>query len=61
MATQSIRALARSIKRLTDLCDALEIVTDLQSTPGCSSVSWRILNRVARRLQREIRIESEEN
>jgi hypothetical protein len=59
MATQSIRALARSIKRLTDLCDALEIVTDLQTNPDCSSVGWRILQRVALRLQREIRIESE--
>jgi hypothetical protein len=59
MATQSIRAIARSIERLSAIADALEIVTDLQSNPDCSSVGWRILQRVAVRLQREIRIESE--
>lgn len=59
MTTQSIRALARSIERLTALCDALDIVRDLQIKSDCSSVSWRILQRVAERLRREIRIESE--
>lgn len=54
-----IRALARSIEHLSAIADALEIVTDLQSNPDCSSVGWRILNRIASRLRREIKLESE--
>lgn len=59
MTSQSIRAIAQSIERLTALCDALEIVRDLQSSPDCSAVAWRILQRIAERLNREIKIESE--
>jgi hypothetical protein len=55
----NLRELTRSIERLSALCDALEIITNLQTEPNCSSVSWRILQRVAARLNREIKIESE--
>lgn len=57
---RDIRALARALERLTALCDALEILTDLQSDPDTSSAGWRILDRVASRLRREIKLESEE-
>lgn len=59
MTTRDIRALARAIERITALCDALEVLTDLQSHPDTSSVGWRILQRVSEQLRREIRIESE--
>jgi hypothetical protein len=59
MTTLDIRAIARSIERLTALCDALEVLTDLQSHPDMSSYGWRVLQRVAERLRREIRFESE--
>lgn len=55
-----LRALARSLERLTALCDALEVLTDLQSDPNTSSVGWRILNRIASRIRCEIKLESEE-
>lgn len=55
----NLRAIARSIERLTALCDALEVLSELQSNPDMSSYGWRILQRVALQLRREIRLESE--
>lgn len=59
MTTRDLHAIARSIERITALCDALEVLSELQSNPDMSSAGWRILNRVAEWLRREIRLESE--